>query len=115
MTTIIMMFILPLGIVFYFFDKKTRKQNMTLFENYVLKIKASDLSPKDKLDKIDEMYYKNGYRRTFKSENTLIVEKKHFNLGVMFIFFGLFNYFGIFFFLFYYRFILKPEQLKTIL
>lgn len=115
MTTIIMMFILPLSIVFYFFDKKIRRQNINLFENYVIKIKASDLSKKDKIDRIDEMYYQNGYRRTFKNDNTLITEKKHFNLGVMFIFFGIFNYFGVFFFLFYYRFILKPEQIKVLL
>ncbi len=111
MTTIIMLFILPLGIVFYFFDKKTKKLNKKLFEEYVLKIKASDLTQKEKLDIIDEMYYKNDYKIVHKTHDTLVVEKKHFNLGVLFIFFGLLSYFGLPLYYIYYRYILKPEEI----
>lgn len=111
MTTIIMLFILPLGIAFYFFDKKTRKENQTIFDTYVSKIKQSDLSDKEKLSNIDNMYYENGYKRVFLDDTCLIVEKKHFNLGVLFIFFGLASYFGIVLFFIYYKWILKPDRL----
>ena len=112
MTTIIMLFILPLGIVFYFFDKKTKKINKKIFDEYVLKIQASELTQKEKLDIIDEMYYKNGYKTVQKTDNMLVVEKKHFNLGVLFIFFGLLSYFGLPLYYIYYRFILKPEEIS---
>jgi len=111
MTIVIMLFTLPLGIAFYFFDKKTRKENKDLFDSYVSKIKHSDLNNKEKLSKIDNMYYENSYKRIFLNESELIVENKHFNLGVLFIFFGVANYFGIVFFLIYYKYILKPEQI----
>jgi len=111
MTTIIMLFILPLGIIFYLFDKKTKKQNKKIFDEYVQKIQASELSQKEKVDTIDEMYYKNGYKTIQKTDDLLVVEKKHFNLGVLFIFFGLLSYFGLPLFYIYYRFILKPERI----
>lgn len=107
-----MLFILPLGIAFFLFDKRTAKQNQQIFDTYVEKIKQSDLSKKEKIDKIDTMYYNNGYTRVSKTETLLIVEKKHFNLGVMFIFFGFFNYFGILLFLIYYKFIQKTKKIE---
>ncbi len=112
MTTIIMMFILPLGIVFYFFDKKTKKMNKKIFDEHVLKIQASELTQKEKLNIIDEMYYQNGYKIVQKTQDLLVVEKKHFNLGVLFIFFGLLTYFGLPLYYIYYRFILKPEEIR---
>jgi hypothetical protein len=112
MTTIIMLFILPLGIIFYFFDKKTKKTNKMLFDDYVVKIKASDLTQKEKLDSVDKMYYLNGYKIVHKTQSELVVEKKHFNLGVLFIFFGLLSYFGLPLYYIYYRFILKPEKIS---
>ena len=113
MTTILMLFILPLGIAFYFFDKRTRRENQIIFDTYVDKIKNSELSDKDKLSNIDNMYYENGYNRVFVDDRHLIVEKKHFNLGVLFIFFGFANYFGIVFFLIYYKYILKADRLTV--
>ena len=114
MTTIIMLFILPLGIIFYFFDKKTKRENSELFKSYVNHVINSDLSKKDSLLKIDHMYYENGYNRVYISESKLIVEKKHFNLGVVFISFGLASYFGIIFYAIYYKYILKPDQIVII-
>ncbi len=112
MSTIIMMFILPLGILVYLFEKRTHKKNLEMFESYIQKVKNSELPDEEKLNKIDHMYYNNGYKCKRLEEGVLLVEKKHFNLGVAFIFFGLFNYFGIAFYLIYYRFILKPESIK---
>ena len=69
----------------------------------------------EKLNKIDEMYYQNGYKNVLKNQNMLIVEKKHFNLGVLFIFFGLLSYFGLPLYYLYYKFILKPEKITVTL
>ncbi|HEX5330913.1 hypothetical protein, partial [Sulfuricurvum sp.] len=44
-------------------------------------------------------------------EMILVVEKKHFNLGVLFISIGLLTYFGLVVYLVYYRFFLKPRRL----
>ena len=112
MTTIIMLFFLPLGILLHFFDKKTRRINRESFNNYVSKIEAADLSQKEKLDKIDEMYYQNDYTIVSRTDEILIIEKKHFDLGILFVFFGLLSYFGLPLYYLYYRFILKPERIE---
>lgn len=111
MSTVIMMFILPLGIILYFFDKKSRKENHETFDNFVHNIKESDLSNKEKLDRIDEMYYQNGYKCSFKSEDTLTMEKKQFNLAVALISMGLAAYIGIILYLIYFKFFMKPEKI----
>ena len=87
-----MLFILPIGIIVYFFDKKVQKENQKKF------------------DKIDEMYYQNGYTIVSRTDRSLVVEKKHFNLGVLLIFFGALAYFGLPLYYLYYRFILKPKK-----
>ncbi len=110
-----MLFILPLGILLYLYDKKIHRQNLETFNEYVNKIKNSDLSNKEKLLKINEMYYENGYITVNQSETELLVEKKHFNLGLLFIYFGALTYFGLIFFYIYYKFFLKPEQIKITL
>ncbi len=87
-----MLFILPIGVIVYFFDKKVQKENQKKF------------------DKIDEMYYQNGYTIVSRTDRSLVVEKKHFNLGVLLIFFGALAYFGLPLYYLYYRFILKPKK-----
>ena len=112
MTNVIMLFTLPLGIVFYFFDKKTKKQNKKILDEHVQKIQASELTQKEKLDIIDEMYYQNGFKVVQKTDDLLVAQKKHFNLGVLFIFFGLLSYFGLPVCYIYYLFILKPDEVS---
>ena len=87
-----MLFILPIGVIVYFFDKKVQKENQKKF------------------DKIDEMYYQNGYTIVSRTDRSLVVEKKHFNLGVLLMFFGARAYFGLPLYYLYYRFILKPKK-----
>lgn len=110
MTIVIMLFVLPLGILFYFFDKRTRAQNQRLFESFEDEVKQTQTGSKAKLERIDAMYYANGYRRVLLDDTRLIVEKKYFNLGVLLILFGITSYFGIVFYLIYYNYIQKPDQ-----
>ena len=115
MSTVIMMFILPLGILVYFWDRRNVRESLALFEAYMVKIEHSDLEDAEKTDRIDRMFYENGYKLVQKELLRLVVEKKHFNIGILFIMFGLMNYPGIFVYLIFYRFFLKPRRLCAIL
>lgn len=113
MSTIIMLFILPLGILVYFWDRRNYAQNLLLFREYISQINYADLPQSEKMDRIDEMFYKNGYTRIGRSDTRLIVEKKHFNIGILFISVGALTYFGLFIYLLYYRFVQKPRRLSV--
>ncbi|MFY9142707.1 hypothetical protein [Sulfuricurvum sp.] len=113
MGTIIMMFILPLGILVYYWDRRNYAQNLAVFRDYILQISHADLSDAEKMDRIDEMFYQNGYTRIERVESRLIIEKKHFNIGVLFISVGALTYFGLFLYLIYYRFFMKPRRLRV--
>jgi hypothetical protein len=52
-----MLFILPLGIMVYFWDRRNYAQNLGIFRNYILQINHTDLSDTEKIDRIDEMFY----------------------------------------------------------
>lgn len=111
MGTVIMLFILPLGVLVYFWDRRNYAQSLDIFRNYILQMSHSDLSETEKIDRIDEMFYQNGYLRIERTESRLVVEKKHFNIGVLFIAVGALTYIGLFLYLIYYRFFLKPRSL----
>ncbi|HEX5711193.1 MAG TPA: hypothetical protein VFX68_07575 [Sulfuricurvum sp.] len=113
MSTVIMMFILPLGILVYFWDRRNYAQSLTIFRDYISQMSHADLADEHKMVKIDEMFYHNGYTRIQCSSTHLIVEKKHFNIGILFISVGALSYFGLFLYLLYYRFLLKPRRLSV--
>ncbi len=113
MSTIIMLFILPLGIIVYFWDRRNYAQNLEVFRDYISQMSHADFSDIQKMDKIDEMFYKNGYTRIERTDTHLVVEKKHFNIGVLFIFLGALTYFGLVVYFIYYRFFLKPRRLSV--
>ena len=112
MSTIIMLFILPLGIIVYFWDRRNYAQNLDVFRDYCKQIAHADLSINEKMDRIDEMFYQNGYRRVVATSKELVVEKKHFNIGLLLIAFGALTYIGLALYLLYYRFGLKPRRLR---
>lgn len=113
MSTIIMMFVLPLGIVIYFWDRRNYAQSLDIFRNYILQMSHADLSDTEKIDRIDEMFYQNGYIRIERTASRLVVEKKHFNIGVLFIALGALTYIGLFLYLIYYRFFLKARRVNV--
>ena len=65
------------------------------------------------MQRIDAMFYENGYKVVEHEVTSLVAAKKHFNIGVLFIMFGLLNYFGIFGYVIFYRFFLKPRCLSV--
>jgi hypothetical protein len=108
-----MMFILPIGILIYFWDKRNYRQSLELFEGYIVKMKHADLDDSEKMEKVDSMFYENGYKIVQRETTHLVVEKKHFNIGILLIMFGLFNYFGLFGYVLFYKFFLKPRRLRA--
>lgn len=111
MTTVIMIFILPIGIVIYFWDKKNYRQALELFESYILKIKHSDLLDHEMIKNVEMMFYKNDYSIIDYGKGHFVAEKKHFNIGTLLIMFGLMNVIGLALYLVFYRFFLKPRRL----
>jgi len=112
MTTLIMLFILPIGIIVYFWDRKNYAGNIKEFNTHVINILNLELDSSKKMEIIYKMFYQNGYTLADRTETTLIVEKKHLNIGVPFILFGLLAYIGIVVYLTYYYYFLKPRRLK---
>jgi hypothetical protein len=106
-----MIFILPLGIITFFWDRKNYAQNLKTFNDYIEKISHADIASSKKIEMIDEILYQNGYIRIECTQSSLKVQKKHFNIGVLFIFVGLLTYFGLLFYWVYYRFLLNPNIL----
>lgn len=111
MTTVIMLFILPIGIVIYFWDKKNYREALELFESYILKVKHSGLLEDEIIKKIEMMFDKNDYQIIRHDNGHFIVEKRHFNIGTLLIMFGLMNVIGLALYLIFYNFILKPRRL----
>ena len=113
MGTVIMLFIIPLGVLVYFWDRRNYDQSLAIFRDYILQVKDTDLSDAQKMDKIDEMFYQNGYTRIERSDTHMIIEKKHFNIGLLLICVGLLTYVGLVIYFLYYRFFLKPRRLRV--
>ena len=113
MSTVLMMFILPIGILIYFWDKRNYRQSLKLFEEYIEKMRHADLDDREKIKKIDSMFYENGYKIVERETRRLVVEKKHFNIGILLMMFGLLNYFGLFGYVLFYKFFLKPRRLRV--
>ena len=61
--------------------------------------------------RIDQMFHENGYEIVAQDMLKIRVEKKHFNIGILFMMFGLFSYFGVFAYLIYFRWFLRPRRL----
>jgi len=113
MMSIVIMFMLPIGIATFIFDKKNYIESLEVFHNYIKTIKASRLTDVEKIDSINMMFYHNNYKIVQKEVGYLCVEKKHFNLGLLFIMFGLLNVLGILFYLGFYRYFLKARKITV--
>ncbi|MBD3791852.1 MAG: hypothetical protein IE918_06845 [Campylobacterales bacterium] len=106
MTTVIMMFILPIGIIVYFWDRKVYAKNMKEFHFHIMKIAELELERSEKIDIISKMFHQNEYTLVNRTDTSLIVEKKHINIGVPFIMFGLLAYIGlVLYFIYFFSFI----------
>lgn len=113
MSTVIMMFVLPIGILVFFWDRRNHTQSLALFKAYIVKMQHADFDDAARMERIDAMFHENGYKIVAHEPRSLVAEKKHFNIGVLLIMFGLLNYFGLFGYVLFYRFFLKPRRLSV--
>lgn len=106
-----LLFLLPIGILIYFWDRHNLKQSLELFDDYIHKMQRADFEDVQKMKRIDTMFYENGYTIVQNKTTTLIVEKKHFNIGIFFMMIGLLYYVGFFGYILYFHFFQKPRRL----
>lgn len=116
MTTIIMMFALPIGIIIYFWDRKNSAATERVYKAFIDQVRSNRmLSDEEKLLRIDAMFYGNGYRTVLREPKKLIVEKKFLNLGILVIAFALLNLLGVILFIIHYFYLLKPLRKEIVL
>jgi hypothetical protein len=111
MTTVLLLLTLPLGLLLLWFDKKNVAEAEYMFEAFTEQLRHDEsLSAQEKVARADEMFWHNGFRRVEKSAHHLVVERKHFNMGILVIAFALLNYIGVLLYLGYYFLLQKPKR-----
>jgi hypothetical protein len=111
MTTVVLLLALPLGLLLLWFDKKNVAEAEYMFDAFLEQLRHDEgLTGKEKVERADEMFRHNGFRRVEISSHHLIVERKHFNLGVFVIAFAVLNYIGVLLYLGYYFLLQKPKR-----
>jgi uncharacterized membrane protein YukC len=108
MNTIIMLFSLPIGIFLLSREKKSMQAYRKIFDDFFHKVKSdTTLSPKEKLDLLEEMLYQNGYQITARDDHLVRGEKKIFSVGWLFVGLGTL-YVGLIVYILYYLYFQKP-------
>ena len=113
MTTIIMLFLFPIGLYTYFVvEKKTKKEYQKVFDNFQ---ESTSLSTKytheEKLNRFEQMLEQNGYEVVSVSKNRVVGEKKVLSMGLILIGLGVYMV-GLFFYLAYYFWFQKPHRVE---
>ena len=113
MTTILMMFLFPIGLYTYFvIEKKSKKEYQKVFDDFQIKTSTnSKLEAKDKINLFEQMLLQNEYEVTEINEYSVVGEKKVLSLAFIFMGLGLYII-GIFFYLAYYFWFQKPHKVE---
>jgi len=112
MNQILMLFAFPIGLIFFFADKRQQKTNHQIAENFISEVRANPtLSDGEKIGHIKKMFLINRYKVEKESETSLVVSYKHLNLGAAILSFALVPFYvGVLFFILWFLFIKKPEN-----
>jgi len=113
MTTILMMFLFPIGLYTYFvIEKKTKKEYQLVFDNFQKKTSSSTkITDAEKVHLFEQMLLQNGYTIVSINKSMVVGEKKV--LSMAFIMMGLGIYIvGLFFYLAYYFWFQKPHKVE---
>ena len=109
MLAIVLIFLFPIGIVVYFFEKKLQEKNNDAFRKYIKNIQSRNITHDEKINKVKNLYLLNDYNIINVEKNKIVVSKKSVNFGIPLMLIGLLNYFGIIVFILYYKFMLKAK------
>ena len=113
MTTLLMMFLFPIGLYTYFFiEKKTKKEYQAVFDNFQIQTASnSKLTSKEKITRFEQMLLQNEYEIIRINESTVVGEKKVLSMAFIFIGLGIYIL-GLFFYLAYYFWLQKPHRVE---
>jgi hypothetical protein len=113
MTTIIMLFLFPIGFYTYFFiERKTKKEYQKVFDDFqVNTVSKSKLTNKEKINLFEQMLLQNEYEVIEVSESRVMGEKKVLSLAFIFMGLGLYIV-GLFFYLAYFFWLQKPHRVE---
>ncbi len=88
MTQVVLFLALPIGILFYYFDRKLRRKNRAITEAFIDEVIRSDRNNHEKIEHLARMFTLNQYRIESRTETTLVVTHKHLNIGAAIIAFA---------------------------
>jgi len=117
MNQLLMLFALPIGIIFLYYDRRQQETNRKIAEQFIDEVKANDgLGKKEKLEHIKKMFQLNRFTIESMEKNGLVATRKHLNLGAAVLSFALVPfYIGVLFFILWFIFFKKPERWEIIL
>jgi len=113
MTTILMMFLFPIGLYTYFvIEKKTKKEYQLVFDNFQKKTASSvKMSDEEKVYLFEQMLLQNGYSIVKINSSSVVGEKKVLSMALIMMGLGIYIV-GLFFYLAYYFWFQKPHRVK---
>jgi len=104
MTTILLMLMFPIGMIFYYNERKGKGTYQAVFDNYMRKIdESAELDAHQRLESIQKLFLANRYEIILKTKDEIVGERKIFSMGLFMM--------GLFFYVFYYFFFQKPHSI----
>jgi len=112
MSQLLLLFALPIGIIFMFADFRQQKINRAIAEKFIEEVRGNEgLSDEQKSDHIKKMFILNRYTIATLSPTAFVASRKHLNLGAAIISFAIVPlYLGVLVFALYFIFLKKPER-----
>jgi len=113
MSQVIMMFLFPIGLYFYFFvERKDKPKYQKIFDDFGEKIEQdSALNTKDKLEQYTQMLRQNGYTITESTQTKVRGKKRILSMSLLAMSIGAY-YVGVFVYLAYYFWVQKPHVVE---
>ncbi|HHD79138.1 MAG TPA: hypothetical protein ENK98_05840 [Epsilonproteobacteria bacterium] len=116
MSQVIMMFLFPIGLYFYFFvERRDKPKYQKIFDDFGEKIKQdSALNNEEKREQYTQMLHQNGYTVTESSQTKVRGEKRILSMSLLAMSIGAY-YVGVLVYLAYYFWVQKPNVVEYIL
>jgi len=113
MSQVIMMFLFPIGLYFYFFvERRDRPKYQKIFDDFGESVqKNSTLTDAQKIEKYNAMLRQNGYTIVESSKNKVRAEKRILSMSLLAMSIGAY-YVGAFVYLAYYFWVQKPHVVE---
>lgn len=113
MTTLIMLFLFPIGLYTYFvIEKRTKKEYQAIFDNFQSETSDNaNYTDTQKIERFEQMLLQNDYEIKELTQTSVVGEKKVLSLAFIFMGLGLYIV-GLFFYLAYFFWFQKPHRVE---